>query len=750
MNLVLVESPAKAKTIGKFLGNSFKVEASLGHVRDLPADSFGIDLKNNFQPDYVIPAKAKKTVSSLKKLAEKASRVILATDEDREGEAISWHLAQALGLGNFQVRSTKSEMVRQAHHPEQSRGTSSKSGIKSPKPYERIVFHEITESAIKEALKNPRDININLVNAQQARRILDRIVGYKLSPFLWKKIAQGLSAGRVQSVTVRLVTERENEIKDFKPEEYWTIAARLRKTKNPNDEFEAILVKKDGKIIPKLGIKTKTEAEKIAKELKAAEYQVLNIEKKEIKKFPLPPFTTSTLQQEAWQRFHFPAKFAMSLAQQLYEKGLITYHRTDSLNLSSQSLAAAQEYISQSFGKNYWPGFSRVYKTKSKSAQEAHEAIRPTDPSKETAEDLPEAANKLYDLIWRRFLASQMSEALFDSTIADIAAANYLLQARGQLLKFDGFLKVYPLKFDETELPELEKGNILELARLLPTQHFTQPPSRYSEATLIKALEKFGIGRPSTYAPILDTIQTRGYVKKNEKKLFFPTDIGELVNDILVKHFPQIVDINFTAKMETDLDKISSGEKQWTPVINEFYQPFSQNLKIKEKEVSKKEIMEEFASRHENENKEVCPLCQSPLVLKISRYGKFYACSRFPECKYTKHIHASLGIKCPKCKEGEIVERRTKKRKIFYGCSRWPDCDFALWDKPTGENCQVCGWLLGKSRWGKIKCANPECVTNEAPRANARDIFSSFGGAKSAEKEDKTEKNALRHPQGNP
>ena len=702
MNLVLVESPAKAKTIGKFLGDSFKVEASLGHVRDLPADSFGVDLKNNFQPDYVIPPKAKKTIKILKALVKDAKIVILATDEDREGEAISWHLAEALGLNKRTAKNAPQ------------------------KKYERIVFHEITESAIKQALENPRDININLVNAQQARRILDRIVGYKLSPFLWKKIAQGLSAGRVQSVAVRLVAEREKEIKDFKPEEYWTIAAQLHKTENPEDKFQALLVKKDNEIIPKFGIKTEAEAEKIVKELKAAEYQVAEVEKKEIKKSPLPPFTTSTLQQEAWQRFHFPVKFAMSLAQQLYEKGIITYHRTDSLNLSSQSLTAAQGYISKSFGKDYWPGFSRLYKTKSKSAQEAHEAIRPTDPSRETTEDLPEATAKLYDLIWRRFLASQMSEAIFDSTTAKIGAQNYLFQAQGQLLKFDGFLKAYPLKFDEAELPELTKGNILELADLLPVQHFTQPAGRYSEATLVKALEKFGIGRPSTYAPILDTIQARGYVKKNDKKLFFPTDIGELVNDLLVKHFPKIVDINFTAKMEENLDKIAQGEKQWTPVIDEFYGPFSENLKIKEKDVSKKEIMAEFASRHEGENKEVCPLCQSPLALKISRYGKFYACSRFPECKYTKHVHTFLGIKCPKCKEGEIVERRTKKRKIFYGCSRWPACDFALWDKPTGENCQTCGWPLAKSRWGKIKCSNPECTTN------------------------KTEKDASRYPQGNP
>jgi DNA topoisomerase-1 len=700
MDLVLVESPTKAKTISRFLGSGFRVEASMGHIRDLPQKKFGIDLKNDFKPDYVIPDKAQKIAKLLKKLSKESKKVILATDEDREGESISWHLAQILNL-------------------------------KDPK---RIVFHEITKSAIDQALKNPRSIDMNLVNAQQARRILDRIVGYKLSPFLWKKIAQGLSAGRVQSVAVRLVAELEEEIKNFKPEEYWGIIAKLQKMTD-NAVFEAALTKKDGKAITKLGIKTKDEAEKIVKDLQESDYKVVSVEKKETKKNPLPPFTTSTMQQEAWQKLHFSAKYTMSLAQQLYEKGLSTYHRTDSLNLSELSLEAAKKYILKNFGKDYWPNFSRHYKTKSKSAQEAHEAIRPTDPfvdpfsANSIKDGFTEPAVKLYDLIWRRFLASQMSEAILDSTVIDIAAEHklqktkYTLRAAGQMLKFDGFLKVYPSKTEEIELPLLAKDDSLKLLELLPSQHFTQPPSRYSEATLIKTLEKFGIGRPSTYAPILETIQLRNYVGKDEKKLFYPTDIGGLVNNLLVKHFPEIVDIDFTAKMEENLDQISQGKKTWLPIIKDFYGPFKERLKIKEKEVSKKELMESFS--RSQEIKEVCPLCQSPLVMKISRFGKFLACSRFPECKYKKNSVVSLGIACPKCQKaaskeaslapserGELVVRFTRKRKIFYGCSRWPDCDFALWDKPTGQTCQICSSLIVKTRWRKEKCSNPACQSN--------------------------------------
>jgi len=713
MKLVVVESPTKSKTISQFLGPGYKVLSSYGHIRDLPKSELGVDIENDFKPKYIIIPKARKNVQLLKKEAEKAELIILSTDPDREGEAIAYHLAYLLNLD-------------------------------SKKPYQRIVFHEITKSAIEEALKHPREIDMNLVDAQQARRILDRIVGYKLSPFLWKKVARGLSAGRVQSVAVRLVVEREREIEKFVPQEYWTIVATLLKIKNPykaepsgfrqkskipirpslraigkNNEFEAILIKKDGKVIPKLGIKTKEEAEKIVKDLKeACVYKVINVEKKEVKRNPLPPFTTSTLQQEAWKRFHFPAKFTMRIAQQLYEKGFISYHRTDSLNLSDLSLFAAKKWIGDNFGKNYWAGFLRKYKAKGR-VQEAHEAIRPTYPdrtpsafAKATAdkEKLNDAQFKLYDLIWRRFIACQMSQAIFDSTTVDIAAKNYTFRATGQVLKFDGFLKVYPIKFEETELPPLELNEILELIKLIPSQHFTQPPPRYNEATLIKILEQNGIGRPSTYAPIISVIQERNYIEKDEQKRFRPTEIGTVVNDLLVKHFSKIVDIKFTAEMEESLDEIAEDKKKWVKVVRKFYIPFEENLKNKYQEVSKKNLVEK--------TEKICPKCGAPLLIRLGKFGRFYACSQFPKCKYTEPLEKiTLGIRCPKCrsadrqdKEGEIVEKRTKKRKIFYGCSNWPKCDFALWDRPTGEICPKCGSLLVETKRKQIKCSNKECA----------------------------------------
>ncbi len=677
MQLVIVESPTKSKTISNFLGPKYKVLSSYGHIRDLPKSELGIDTEKNFKPRYVIPLKARKTVSLLKKESQKTDLLILATDEDREGEAIAYHLSQILNLNG--------------------------------KKYQRIVFHEITKSAIEQALKNPRKIDINLVNAQQARRILDRLVGYKLSPLLWKKVARGLSAGRVQSVTVRLVVEREREIKNFKPEEYWLIEAKLQSHKtNAKNEFLAKLIKKDGKVIPKLGIKTKKETEKIVKDLKGAEYKISNIEKKEIKRNPLPPFTTSTLQQESWKRLRWPAKMTMRTAQGLYEKGLITYHRTDSLNLSEMSLFGARKFIIDNYGKEYWAGFLKKYKTKAKGAQEAHEAIRPAYPDKEPDKleikaKLDDNQLRLYDLIWRRFIACQMSQALFDSTTVDISAKEYIFRTTGQILKFDGFLKVYSIKYEENELPVLEINEILELLKLLPSQHFTQPPGRYTEATLIKVLEENGIGRPSTYAPTISTIQERNYVQKNENKKFEPTEIGIIVNDLLVKHFPKIVDMKFTAEMEKDLDEISEGKRKWISVIKEFYQPFEENLKVKEKEIAKKEIAEEKTN-------EKCPKCGSPLVKKMSRYGKFYACSSFPKCRYTKPLERpSLNIKCPKCGKGEIIEKKTRKGKTFYACNQYPKCDFALWDKPINEKCPECGSLLVETKKGKIKCSNKEC-----------------------------------------
>jgi len=675
MQLVIVESPTKGATIKRFLSPEYRVLASYGHIRDLPENKFGIDVKNDFKPKYVAIPKAKKTIQLLKNEVGKASLVLISTDPDREGEAIAYHLSFLLKLNG-------------------------------QKPYQRIVFHEITKSAIEEALKNPRKIDMNLVDAQQTRRVLDRIVGYKLSPFLWKKVARGLSAGRVQSVAVRLVVEREREIENFVPQEYWTIVAQLQKCNEERARYiETLLVKKDDKVIPKLGIKTKEEAEKIVKDLKDAEYRVEKIEKKEIKRNPLPPFTTSMLQQEAWRRFKWPAKFTMRIAQQLYETGKITYHRTDSLNLSDLSLFAAKKFIINEYGKNYWAGFLRKYKAKGR-VQEAHEAIRPTYPDR-TPEILKSKLEnnqfKLYDLIWRRFIACQMAQAIFDSTTVDIQAKNYTFRATGQILKFDGFLKVYPIKYEENELPPLEKEEMLKLIKLIPSQHFTQPPARYTEATLIKVLEENGIGRPSTYAPILSTIQERNYIEKDEQKRFRPTEIGTVVNDLLVNHFPEIVNIGFTAEMEENLDKIAEGKRKWTPVIREFYEPFEENLQKKYQEVSKKDITEKPTEK-------TCPKCGAPLLIRLGKYGKFYACSKFPKCRYTESLEENtLGIKCPKCKKGKIVEKRTRKRKIFYGCSNWPKCDFALWDRPTGEKCEKCKSLLIETKRKQIKCSNKDC-----------------------------------------
>jgi len=667
--LIIVESPTKSKTIQSFLGNKFSVLSSFGHIRDLPRSTLGVDVEKNFEAKYVIPAKAKKTLKALKEQLKKSDGVILATDEDREGEAIAYHLKEALELDD----------------------------------YKRIVFHEITKSAIKDALDNPRKIDMNLVFSQFGRRILDRLVGYKLSPFLWKKIARGLSAGRVQSAAVRLISQREKEIKEFKSQEYWGIIADLLKNKQG---FLAELNKKDDKVLDKFAIPNKTSADTIIKDLKDAKFIVEDVSIKETLRNPLAPFTTSTLQQTAFAFFRFPAKKTMFLAQNLYENGLITYHRTDSLNIASSALSQAKRFIEDSFGKNYHQ--FRQFKTKSKTAQEAHEAIRPTNIS-----DNPQAfVNKLqkdqfrlYELIWKRFIASQMKPAVFDSVSVDIKAKNYGFVANGQTLKFDGFLKVYPMKFEEKTLPILEKNDLLTLKELLSKQHFTEPPSRYTEATLIKALEDNGIGRPSTYAPIISTIQDRNYVQKDDNRKLMPTEIGLMVDDFLVKHFPKIVDLEFTAKMEEDLDEIALGKQKWTKVMNDFYVPFSKNLEQKNIEIAKKEVYQEKLD-------EKCPDCGSNLVIKMGRFGKFIACTNFPKCRYTKNIKdekKDLHIKCPKCKIGDVVEKRTKRRKIFYGCSNYPKCDFASWDKPLKENCSKCGWPLAETKRKQKHCSNPDC-----------------------------------------
>ncbi len=699
MNLIIVESPTKAKTIQRFLPADFVVKSSFGHVRDLPRKELGVEVENNFEPKYVVPMLARKRLTEIKKILQKAGKVILATDEDREGEAIAWHLLQALGL----------------------EGTKKKSEV----PTERIVFHEITKNAILEALKNPRQLDLNLVNAQQARRILDRLVGYKLSPFLWKKIAKGLSAGRVQSVAVRLIVEKEREIQKFQSEEYWTIEASLKKQKS-EETLQVQLAKKNNEALEKLAVKNETEAKKILENLENAVWRVEKIQSKETQRKAAPPFTTSTLQQEAGKKLGFSAKQTMQIAQQLYEgvelgegpMGLITYMRTDSLNIGEEARKSIRQKIADKFGQNYLSAEPQIFKTKSKGAQEAHEAIRPVEIGYEPEEIkkfLTPHQFKLYNLIWKRTLAGQMAPAVLNTTSVDIEAKKennkdiYTFRASGTQIKFDGFLKIYSGKINEVSLPSLAEKEILDLEKITPLQHFTEPPARYSEATLIKALEENGIGRPSTYAPTISTILERNYIQKNEQRRLQPTEIGFQVNDLLVEHFPKIVDINFTAHFEGELDEIAEGEKEWTEVLKEFYGPFKENLDQKYQEVKTQKTEPEKTDR-------LCPQCSSPIVIRQSRFGKFYACSNFPKCRFTENIKDpknDLNLPCPKCVEGEIVEKRTKRGKIFYGCSRYPECDFALWDKPTGQKCEKCGAPLVQTKNNKEKCSNKECKKEE-------------------------------------
>ena len=654
--LVIVESPTKAKTISKFIGKGFQVESSFGHIRDLPKSKLGIDVDKDFEPQYVIPMKSKKRVTELKKAAAAASSVILATDEDREGEAIAWHLAQALSIDESTAK--------------------------------RIAFHEITESAIKDALDNPRTIDMRLVDAQTARRVLDRLVGYKISPFLWKKVMSGLSAGRVQSAAVRLIVEREEEIRKFISEDYFTVSAELEgKKKKP---FSASLNKIEGKNIGKPGIMSAEETDSAVADLKSASFSVVSIEEREVRRAPNPPFTTSTLQQECAKRFHFSAKQTMMFAQELYEKGFITYMRTDSVNLSKDSLVAAGAWITGNLGKEYAVDCPRVFKTKSKSAQEAHEAIRPTNPSL-LMDSIPleERHQKLYDIIWRRFISSQLPSAVFVAARAIIKAEgkkDYELSSGGSRLKFDGYLKIWPAKFEEKEAPDVEAKEALSLISVSREDHKTEPPPRYNEASLIKTLEENGIGRPSTYAPIISVIQARAYVKKDESRRFIPTEIGESVNKILVEHFPEIVDIAFTAKMENELDEVADGHLGWRDLIRRFYEPFAKHLAEKYESVEKEKT--------EEPTDEICDKCGKPMVIKRSRFGRFIACTGYPECKNTKKIAVEkIYIKddkgedmiCPKCGEGKIILKRTRRGKGFFGCERYPACDFASWTKPGTE-----------------------------------------------------------------
>jgi DNA topoisomerase I len=639
-SLVIVESPTKAKTISRFVDSSkYQIESSFGHIRDLPKSKMGVDVEHDFKPEYVIPDDKSKTVTALKKSLAKIDTIILATDEDREGEAIAWHLLKALNL---------------------------KDDIK----VKRIVFHEITKEAIEEALANPRAINMKLVDAQQGRRVLDRLVGYELSPFLWKKVARGLSAGRVQSAAVRLIVEKEEEIRKFAKQEYWSVTSLLdtqtinqkpkvtiKKSddKNSNNTDESLkietksksqllakLYSKNDKVYAKLGITTQAQATGIAQYLASAEFSVVNIEKKEQRRSPKPPFTTSTLQQAANQRLGFSAKQTMYFAQGLYEgvslgsqgsQGLITYMRTDSVTLSEKFLNESRTHIEKDFGKEHLPNSPNFYKTKSKGAQEAHEAVRPSQVSlapESIKQYLNEKQYKLYELIWQRAVASQMKPAIFDATVIDIKADEYILRATGQTIKFAGFMKAYPTGSKETTLPEVKPDQTLYLEELLTSQHFTKPPARYSDATLVKILEELGIGRPSTYAPIISTIQSRNYVDK-EGRYLKPTEMGEIVNKILVEHFPDIVDYNFTAKMEDELDDVATGDREWTPVIRDFYKPFKTNLRAKNDVISKKDL--------EEPTDEKCDKCSEPMMIKIGRFGKFMACTGYPECKNTKPLN---------------------------------------------------------------------------------------------------------------
>jgi len=734
-NLVIVESPAKAKTLEKFLGEDFLVKACGGHVRDLPDKRLGVNIEHGFKPTYVLIKGKVKIIKTLEDAAKKAKLVFLAPDPDREGEAIAWHLAHILGGG---------EKVK------------------------RIEFNEITKRAVEDGVKHPRKIDLKRVNAQQARRILDRLVGYKLSPLLWKKVRKGLSAGRVQSVAVRLICERERAIEAFKPVEYWTITASLTKTDEAGS-FPAKLILKHNK---KISIHNETEANNILAQLEPAEFKVSSVTKKEKKRNPAPPFITSTLQQEASRKLGFSAKKTMMIAQRLYEGvelpeegyvGLITYMRTDSFRIAKQAQSEARSYIEEQYGSKYIPHEPRFYRKK-KQAQDAHEAIRPTSVWK-TPERIKGSLTpdqfKLYSLIWNRFVATQMASAILDMTSVDISAGDYTFRATGSMIKFDGFITLYVESVDEKQakakvkveheegriLPELFEGDLLKKLAITPEQHFTEPPPRFTEASLVKELEQRGIGRPSTYAPILSTVQERGYVER-EGKAFMPTELGKTINDLLVKHFPTVMDFKFTAHMEDDLDDIVAGKMGWVETLEEFYDPFKKNLDQAEVKMEKikKEIKTEKkcpkcgkhlvirsgrfgdflacssyprckyteSLRKEEEKKyagEVCDKCGKPMVLKHSRYGDFLACSGYPKCKFTKSILKKIGVKCPRC-GGDIVERRSKRRRIFYSCSNYPKCKFSLWDKPVDEKCPKCGELLViKKLKGKMvkNCSNKKC-----------------------------------------
>ncbi|WP_143961939.1 type I DNA topoisomerase [Streptococcus gordonii] len=672
-NLVIVESPAKAKTIEKYLGRNYKVLASVGHIRDLKKSTMSIDFENNYEPQYINIRGKGPLINDLRKEAKKAKQVFLASDPDREGEAISWHLAHILNLDE--------------------------------KEKNRVVFNEITKDAVKNAFKEPRQINMDLVDAQQARRVLDRLVGYSISPILWKKVKKGLSAGRVQSVALKLIIDRENEINAFKPEEYWTIDSTFKKGSR---QFQASFYGLNGK---KMKLTNNDEVKEVLSHLKGDDFKVESVERKERRRNAPLPYTTSSMQQDAANKINFRTRKTMMVAQQLYEginigsgvQGLITYMRTDSTRISPVAQNEAANYITDRFGAKYSKHGSKI--KNASGAQDAHEAIRPSsvfNTPESIAKYLDKDQLKLYTLIWNRFVASQMTAAVFDTMNVKIEQNGVQFTANGSRVKFDGYLAIYNDSDKNKMLPDMEKGDTVKRVNTNPEQHFTQPPARYSEATLIKTLEENGVGRPSTYAPTIETIQKRYYVKLVSKR-FEPTELGEIVNSLIVEFFPGIVNVKFTAEMEAKLDDVEVGKEQWQKVIDEFYRPFEKEVAKAESEMEKIQIKDEPAGFD-------CEVCGSPMVIKLGRFGKFYACSNFPDCRHTQAIVKEIGVICPQCQKGHVIERKTKRNRIFYGCDRYPDCDFTSWDKPVGRNCPKCDHYLveKKVRGGgkQVVCSN--------------------------------------------
>ena len=680
-NLVIVESPAKAKTIEKYLGRNYKVVASVGHIRDLKKSTMSVDIDNDYEPQYINIRGKAPLINSLKKEAKAAKAVYLASDPDREGEAIAWHLAHILGL------------------PLEDKN--------------RVVFNEITKDAVKNAFKEPRSIDVDLVDAQQARRILDRLVGYSISPILWKKVKKGLSAGRVQSIALKLIVDRENEINAFIPQEYWSIDGEFKKGAK---KFKAAFWGVDGK---KRALNNNDDVMEVMSRLSGPDFDVDKVEKKERRRNSPLPYTTSSMQQDAANKINFRTRKTMMVAQQLYEgltlgaqghQGLITYMRTDSTRISPMAQGVAADFITERFGAKYSKHSSKV--SNKAGAQDAHEAIRPTNvlnTPEAIAKYLDKDQLKLYTLIWNRFVASQMTAAIFDTMKVNLSQNGVIFIANGSQVKFDGYLAIYNDSEKNNMLPDMAAGDAVKKANLKPEQHFTQPPARYSEATLIKVLEENGVGRPSTYAPTLETIQKRYYARLVAKR-FEPTELGEIVNKLVVEFFPNIVNTEFTAEMEKDLDKVEEGQRRWVDVVDQFYKPFAIELEKAEVE------MEKIVIKDEPDGFD-CDVCGHPMVIKLGRYGKFYACSNFPECHNTKAIVKEIGVTCPSCHKGQIIERKTKKNRLFYGCDRYPECEFTSWDKPVGRSCPKCEHYLveKKVRGGgkQVVCSNETCDYKE-------------------------------------